>query len=191
MIERLRYFVSRNRILTSTALAAGLWLSAKPGILSVAMGLPVILLGETIRTWSSGQIEKNKRLAMEGPYALTRNPLYLGNFFVGFGFSILAGRWFIPAIFLPAFAFVYLATIEAEEETLLRLFGAEFETYRATVPRFFPRLRFPIGISGPAGPLGGRFQWSLVRKHREFNTWLGILAGIALLLIKPLIINAP
>jgi protein-S-isoprenylcysteine O-methyltransferase Ste14 len=183
MIDRLRYFVSHHRILCSLFLAIGLWLLARPVPTSIFAGLPVILLGEGIRTWSSGQIEKNKRLAKEGPYALTRNPLYLGNFFLGLGFSIMAGHWVVIAVFLPTFAFIYSATIRSEEETLARLFGSEFETYKREVPRFFPRLR--------SGRIGGQFQWSLVRKHREFNTWLGVVAGIALMAIKPLVFGGP
>ena len=179
MIDRLRHFVGTHRISTSTALAAGLWLLARPDLASILTGFPLVLLGEGIRTWASGQIEKNKRLAREGPYALTRNPLYLGNFCLGVGFSVMAGRWLVPAIFLPTFAFIYGATIRAEEMTLQKLFGREFEAYRSSVPRFFPRL--------PSGPVGGRFRWDLVRKHREFDTWIGIVAGVAVLLLKPVL----
>ncbi len=177
MIERVRVLVSHHRIATSAVLASALWMLARPGLFSMLAGVPVVLMGEAIRTWSSGQIDKNKALATEGPYALTRNPLYLGNFFLGLGFSIMAGRWVVPVIFLPLFAFVYRATIRDEEETLMRLFGREFDAYRLSVPRFFPRL--------PSGPLGGQFEWSLVKKHREYNTWIGIGIGIVLMLIKP------
>ena len=183
MIDRLRYFVSHHRILCSLVLAIGLWLLARPVPASIFAGLPILLIGEGIRTWSSGQIEKNKTLAREGPYALTRNPLYLGNFFLGAGFSVMAGHWAVIAVFLSAFGFIYGATIRSEEETLARLFGAEYETYKKEVPRFFPRV--------PSGRIGGRFQWKLVRKHREFNTWLGIAAGIALMAIKPIVFGGP
>ena len=179
MIDRLRHFVGTHRIVTSMVLAAGLWFLARPALPSILAGFPLILVGEGIRTWASGQIEKNKRLAREGPYALTRNPLYLGHFFLGLGFCVMAGRWLVSVIFLPTFAFIYSATIRAEEETLQKLFGREFEAYRSSVPRFFPRFR--------SGPTGGRFRWDLVRKHREFNTWIGIGAGVTVLLLKPIL----
>jgi protein-S-isoprenylcysteine O-methyltransferase Ste14 len=177
MVAGLRKLVSHNRIWVSAFVFILFFLAARPTFLSMAIGLPVVLLGEAIRIWSSGHIVKNDSLTMSGPYRLTRNPLYVGNFFLGLGFVLMAGLPLMVLIFIPVFFFIYDATIAEEEKFLTQRYGEAFRSYQKTVPRFFPKLSF--------GALStGRFSWSLVRKHREMNTWLAILAGVLLFLFK-------
>ena len=152
------------------------------------IGIPFILLGETIRTWASGFIKKDKELAQEGPYALTRNPLYLGNFFIGVGFSIMANNLIILAIFLKVFTIVYLITIKNEEKYLFSKFGDAFLEYKRKVPVFFPIKIIPLSPplqKGGEGGLGNfNFDWQLVKKHREHHTWLGVAGCITIFIIK-------
>ena len=103
MLKTLKNIISHNRILTSVMLAIPFLFFARPGVLTLSMGLPVILLGEAIRIYASGYINKDKEITMDGPYSFTRNPLYLGNFFLGLGFSIAAGNVFSPIIFIILF----------------------------------------------------------------------------------------
>ncbi len=182
MISRFRYVVSHNRIITSVALGLLLFLFAKPTLLSIALGLPFLLLGEAIRIYSSGYIQKDSVLAREGPYSLTRNPLYLGNFFLGLGFVIMASRWYLIGIYLILFYFVYDSTIQEEERKLLEQFGRLYEEYAGRVPRFFPNGR-------AWGSWRGEFSWSLVKKHREVNTCYGIVLGIGFVLLKMIIVS--
>lgn len=168
--------VGRNRIVTSLLLGAAFWFFARPSFASIMAGIPFVLLGEAIRTWSSGYIRKNQELATAGPYALTRNPLYLGNGVMGFGFVVMGRSWALLLLFLFAFAFIYRSTIRQEEERLSAKFGERFSEYVKAVPRFFPRWRWPSA--------GGGFDWSLVMKHREHRTWLGILVVLVLMMIK-------
>lgn len=182
MFRILKNIISRNRILTSVILAIPFLLFARPGLLTLSIGLPVILLGETIRIYASGYINKDKEITMDGPYSLTRNPLYLGNFFLGLGFSIAAGNLFFPIIFTILFFFIYHATIEQEEAFLSDKFGDMYARYKAKTSRFFPT---PYSIRNSAK---GTFNWGLVKKHREYNTWIGILIGILLLVVKFLVV---
>ncbi len=167
----------RYRVPFSVFIGAVLVYLARPSFHSLAIGVPFVVLGEAVRVWSSGHIRKNRVLSMDGPYAYTRNPLYLGSFFIGLGFALMGNTFGVMAIYLTAFPLIYGGVIRSEENDLARVFGAEFVRYVRSVPRFIPRLtRTPQG--------GGRFDWSLVWKHREYQAWLGILGGIGLMAAK-------
>jgi protein-S-isoprenylcysteine O-methyltransferase Ste14 len=177
MVAWLKNLVSHNRIWVSAVIGIVIYLAARPTSLSMGIGLPVILLGEAVRVWSSGHIVKNDSLTTSGPYRLTRNPLYLGNFFLGLGFSIMSGLPLIIFLFIPIFLFIYQATIAEEEKFLSQKYGEAFKAYQKTVPRFFPKMSLSAFSTG-------RFSWSLVRKHREANTWIAIVVGVLLFLFK-------
>jgi protein-S-isoprenylcysteine O-methyltransferase Ste14 len=167
----------RYRIVLSGLIGILLIYLSRPTGTSVLAGLPLVILGEAIRTWSSGHIRKNKELATDGPYAHTRNPLYLGSFGIGSGFAVMGNSFWVLSIFLLAFGLVYWGVIRSEEEYLAGAFGARFEQYVQTVPRFLPRWsRSPYGAGG--------FDWALVWKHREYQAWAGIAGGVAILIIK-------
>jgi protein-S-isoprenylcysteine O-methyltransferase Ste14 len=141
----------------------------------VAAGLPVALAGLALRAWACGHLAKNERLATTGPFAYTRNPLYLGTLVVAAGFALAGGSWWLAALFSVYFVAVYLPVIGEEESHLRHLFP-EYTAYAARVPRLVPRLR--------AAEWGGRFQWALYRRNREYQALLAWLAGAALLGIK-------
>lgn len=177
IITWLRNLVSHNRILTSTLIGLLFFLAARPTFLSIFIGLPIVLIGEAIRTWSSGHIVKDNTLTISGPYGLTRNPLYFGNFILGLGFVIMSGVVFLLFVFLPIFFFIYDATITKEERFLAEHYGDYFKVYKKRVPRFFPKMD-RVAFSN------GTFDWYLVKKHREKNTWFAILGGILLFVFK-------
>lgn len=167
----------RYRIPLSFVFGISVLIWAKPTLASVISGLPAAVLGEALRTWSSGHIKKNKELATDGPYAYTRNPLYLGSFLMGLGFVIMADNLYILIAFLVGFSLIYHAVVRGEEAGLERTFGRGFRDYRDRVPRFFPRFR-----RDPYGT--GLFEWRLVQKHREYRAWLGITGGLIFILLK-------
>ncbi|HTN43412.1 MAG TPA: isoprenylcysteine carboxylmethyltransferase family protein [Nitrospiria bacterium] len=169
--------VRQHRIVLSGVIGAVLIYLSRPTVGSLLAGLPFVLVGEAIRTWSSGYIRKNKALATDGPYAHTRNPLYLGSFGIGVGFVVMGNSVWVLVIFLSAFGLVYWGVIRSEEDYLARVFGARFEEYVRTVPRFLPRwTRSPYEAGG--------FDWALVWKHREYQAWAGIAGGVAILIVK-------
>jgi protein-S-isoprenylcysteine O-methyltransferase Ste14 len=153
-----------------------MWL-AKPNTLSISMGAIVIASGLLLRGLASGHVRKNEHLATTGPYAYTRNPLYLGSILIAVGFGIAGRNWWVAAILILFFIAVYLPVIRSEEEFLRAKFP-EFESYAASVPRLLPRL----SASSPAGT----FSWQLYRKHREHNALLGA-AFLLLVLVAKLV----
>lgn len=141
------------------------------------LGIPIIFLGELVRIWSQGSIQKKVRLSDSGPYAYTRNPLYLGNFLIGLGFVTIFSNLLLMAIFLVGFFFIYNDTIKKEEEYLSGAYGPLFQTYCDQVPRFFPGLRPYANRSGYP------FDPKLVLHHGEPITVCAlILISIALYL---------
>lgn len=180
--------IKSNRVILSF-LTGGLFVYySAPTIRSILFGIPFIFLGEVIRTWASGFIKKAKEVAQEGPYALTRNPLYLGTFFIGLGFSLISNNPVILILFLIIFSFVYSVTIKNEEKELAGKFGDPYIAYKMSVPVFFPGISCILSLpslilhSNRAGEAS--FDWQLVKKHKEFHAWIGIIGVIIIFLFK-------
>ena len=113
-----------------------IWL-AKPTRTSIVLGVGVAFPGLLVRAWASGHVEKNEQLATSGPYAHTRNPLYLGSLILGAGFALAARSWWIGVVIVFFFAVIYVPVIRAEERFLHSRFP-EFENYANHVPVLFP-----------------------------------------------------
>lgn len=154
------------------------WL-ARPTWRSIALGAIGIVLGLLIRALASGHVRKNEELATSGPYAYTRNPLYLGSLLMGVGFAIAARNWWILAALFVMFFAIYLPVIR-DEEAFLRQKFAQFEEYARRVPRMFPKI---AGHSDVESDASG-FSLNLYMKHREYNALLGTAAMAAALMLK-------
>lgn len=142
------------------------------------VGIPLIILGEAIRIWSHGYIEKIKELATEGPYAYVRNPLYTGNFLVGLGFCFILWHPFFLAIYVVGFYLVYWVTVKGEEQRLISKFEGLYKEYLKFVPRFIPRF-IPYAGRGKGG-----FVWSRLWEHGEHITILAILNLLILVYLR-------
>ena len=152
------------------------WL-ARPTWRSMTLGAIVILPGLLIRGLASGHVHKNESLATSGPYAYTRNPLYLGSLLIGLGFAVAARSWWVGIALVVMFFAIYLPVIRDEEIFLRRKFP-EFDEYSQRAPRLFPRLNRASGESF-AG-----FSLDLYLKHREYNALLGAVTMMAALAAK-------
>lgn len=147
-------------------------------------------LGLAIRASAAGFIHKDRELTVSGPYARTRNPLYLGSFLLGLGITIAGGRWIFVVVFLVFFAVVYSQVIRQEAAHLAESFGPTYEEYARSVPLFLPR---PTRWPGPAGAFGGepadrpRFSIERWRRNREYEALLGAVAGFAGLVVRMLV----
>ena len=93
---------------------------AQPTVWTLVVGAIVALPGLGLRAWASGHLKKNESLATTGPYAFTRNPLYLGSFIMGLGFTIAAGRAFLVLIFIIMILGIYLPVMRVESRDALR-----------------------------------------------------------------------
>lgn len=151
--------------------------AAKPQAATLAIGSGVALLGLATRAWAAGCLEKNQNLAMRGPYALTRNPLYLGSFILALGFAIASANMVLGAGLMVVFLLVYWPVILREEAFLKEKFRATYPDYARDVPLFFPDLR-------KLKAAGNGFRLQLYRRNHEYQAALGFAAMILLLILK-------
>jgi protein-S-isoprenylcysteine O-methyltransferase Ste14 len=156
-------------------------LTAHPSVHSLLWSLLGTVPGLALRAYASGYVTKNEELTTTGPYAYTRNPLYLGSMLLAFGFAVAAHSWWTALALAILFALIYWPTIRSEEEFLRGRFP-EYEEYSRRVPRLLPRLTRahpPV-----ASEVTGGFSGALYRKHREYNAALGALSIYAVLLLR-------
>jgi hypothetical protein len=129
-------------------------------------------------------VTKNTELTTTGPYAYTRNPLYLGSMLIAFGFAVAAHSWWTALALAILFTLIYWPTIRSEEE-FLRGHFSDFAEYCRRVPRLIPRFTPAAPVAEKTEPrIGGGFSGALYRKHREYNAILGSLCIYAVLLVR-------
>lgn len=159
------------------------WL-ARPTWRFIALGAILIVPGLLLRALASGHVRKNEALATSGPYAYTRNPLYLGSLLMGIGFAVAARSWWVGVALVVMFFAIYLPVI-GDEESFLRQRFPEFDEYARRVPRMFPRI---LQRADTPEPSAG-FSFDLYRKHREYNALLGALAMLAGLIVRMILLK--
>jgi protein-S-isoprenylcysteine O-methyltransferase Ste14 len=178
-------WVQRWRVPLGFVCAAVFIIFAKPNARSLAIGGAVALVGLGVRAWASGHIRKNDRLAVYGPYAHTRNPLYLGSFVLGLGFTIAASSSLLlfvglGSLFAALFLGIYIPVMRVEASTLAELFGEEYAKYAAAVPLLFPRpTPYKVDDAPPT-----RFDAGLYMRYREYRAALGLLLAWCVLMLK-------
>jgi protein-S-isoprenylcysteine O-methyltransferase Ste14 len=168
-------FVARLRVPSGFILVAALAWFSRPSLTSLAYGIPVSIAGLALRGWAAGHLAKNQQLATGGPYAFTRNPLYLGTLLVAAGLAIAARSAGLAILFAAVFIFVYLPVIVLEEQHLRTLFP-EYADYAARVPALLPFRK--------RRPAVARFHWPLYWKNQEYQAFLGFALGLAWLFWK-------
>src|SRR6266571_8541537 len=169
-------WMQRWRVPLGFACAALFFLLARPRPLTLIIGAVVALPGLALRAWASGYLRKNDALATAGPYAYTRNPLYLGSFLIGLGFTVSSGRLILALVFLALFAGIYVPVMRVESQTLADLFGENYRRYAEEVPIFFPRLSPYI-----ANEEAATFDVNLYRRYREYRAAFGLVIAWVLL----------
>jgi protein-S-isoprenylcysteine O-methyltransferase Ste14 len=132
-------------------------------------GFVVSMIGELIQLWSFASLDKNSDLAIRGPYALVRNPMYLGRYFILLGFLMLLGAWWVLVLYSVAYWFYMDTRVEREEAHLRPIFGARYDEYCAKVRRFIP------GAPLPGQPVA-YWNWTLFRQNNALVNLLGTLA---------------
>jgi protein-S-isoprenylcysteine O-methyltransferase Ste14 len=177
--------MQRWRVPLGFGCAALFFLFGRPRPLTLVVGAAVALPGLALRAWAIGYLRKNEALATDGPYAHTRNPLYLGSFLIGLGFTIASGRFILGILFAALFLGIYVPVMRVEAKTLAELFGADYQQYATEVPMFVPRL------SPYRNRLAGRkkFDSSLYRRYREYRALLGLVVAWVVLALKSFLIK--
>lgn len=173
-------WIQRWRVPLGFLCAALFIFLAQPRLKALLIGGTISVLGLAIRAWASGHIRKNDALATSGPYAYTRNPLYLGSFLLGLGFTIGSGWWPLGFLFAALFLGIYFPVMRVESATLAAIFGTEYQRYASEVPVFFPRFTpFRYGEAQST-----KFDSALYMRYREYRATLGLLVAWAILAFK-------
>ena len=169
----------RVRVPLGFVFAGVFLLLAHPSARSLGASLALVLPGLALRGYASGYVKKNAELTMTGPYAWTRNPLYLGSMLIAFGFAAGARSPLLAAALACLFALIYLPVIRGEEQ-YLRTHFAEFAGYARQVPRLLP---WRLPARRKVSPTG-RFDPALFQKHREYNAGIGAAALYLVLIVR-------
>ena len=168
-----RKFWMRWRVRLGYPVAIIYWLFATPTWRSIAYGTIVVVFGLLVRAVAAGYLRKDRELAVTGPYALTRNPLYLGSAILAAGFVVASHSWVAGLLVSLYFGVFYYAVMRNEEEDLRTHFGADFDAYASRVPLFVPNIFASGGSQSPAnsvigGKANGGFSWEQYRRNREY-----------------------
>lgn len=170
--------VQRFRVPGGFLLAAVFLYLANPTWTSFLLGLPLSAAGLALRTWAAGHLRKDESLVSSGPYAWTRNPLYLGTFLIAAGCAAASAQPLVLVAVFALFILIYVPVMEQEEEHLLKLFPGYTE-YASRVPLLFPKR--------PSAKPPVRYQGELWRRNKEWKAWYGFLAVEVFLLASVLL----
>lgn len=164
-------FLARWRVFLGFVLAAlVLWL-ATPTPLSLAIGAAIAVLGEALRLWAAGHLEKSKEVTRSGPYRYTRHPLYLGSSLIGIGMAEASNNLVVAIVVAGYLVLTLTAAMRSEEAHLREKFGDAYDAY----------------AEKRSAPMERRFSWQRAIHNREHHTIAGLLAGMALLAGKMLL----
>lgn len=177
MSSKFKKLLQKSRVSLGFIFSILFLIFAKPTFLTLAIGVSIAFIGLLIRAWSSGHIRKNQTLAVSGPYRYTRNPLYVGSFLLGLGFTIASGYWWVVLLFAVWFLGIYFPVMSVESDELTAIFGDEYKEYAEKVSMFFP------WFSNYKSD-GKKFEKGLYMRYREYQAGLGFLFVTAVLAAK-------
>jgi len=172
-------FFVRWRVRLGYPLAIAVLWFARPSLLSVLSGVLMGLFGLWLRAYAAGFLHKQEVLTVTGPYAYTRNPLYLGSAILALSAAIAMRSWISASILCVYFAIVYSIVMRREEMELHLRHGAAFEEYSRAVPLFLPRLT-AVKLPGDAA---ASFSLAQYKKNHEWQAAVGFLFLLAVLFV--------
>jgi hypothetical protein len=167
-VADLARFLARWRVPLGYALALLAFWLADPTPQALAIGGLVASIGEALRIWAAGHLEKGREVTSSGPYAFTRHPLYVGSTIMGTGFAIAAASVVVAILVIAYLAVTITAAIRSEEAHLTDKFGANYPAYR----------------EGTATPVARRFSLERAVRNREYRALSGVVATFVLLAAK-------
>jgi protein-S-isoprenylcysteine O-methyltransferase Ste14 len=163
--------LARLRVPLGLASAAVGMVLARPTVSSLLVGGAIAVVGEAIRVWASGHIEKGREVTRSGPYRFVRHPLYLGSAIIGIGFMIAARNVWVALLVSAYLATTLLSAMRSEEAALDAKFGGEYSAYRA----------------GRAEPVDRPFSLARLSANREHRAIAGLALGLGLLYLRSLL----
>lgn len=178
----LKDVLNRLRVRIGLFLAIAVVFLAHPTWMSILLGVCISFIGLSVRAWASGHLIKDKTLAVSGPYRYSRNPLYVGNFFLGIGIVAGARSWWVLGLFIIYYGVFYPLIIRRERDSMRDLFPQQYEEYRKKVPLFFPSIRKHL-------PAKGKFSRALYMRNKEYRALQGTILIWLVLAAKLFILN--
>lgn len=161
-------FLARWRVFLGFVFAAiALWL-ATPTPMSLLAGAAVAMIGESIRLWAAGHLEKSKEVTRSGPYRFTRHPLYLGSSLIGIGFAIASNHLVVAIIVVAYLLLTLTAAMRSEEAHLRDKFGDAYDAY----------------VEKRSAPMDRPFSWQRALHNREHHTFAGLAGALLILALK-------
>jgi protein-S-isoprenylcysteine O-methyltransferase Ste14 len=183
-----RKFWMRWRVRLGYPVALVFVVLASPTRHWIAMGVALAGVGLLIRAIAAGHLRKDRELATAGPYARTRNPLYLGSAFLAAGFAVAGHSWWAGSLIVCYFAVFYYAVMKNEEADLHVRFDALFDNYARKVPLFLPNF-FSAGYMPPGSESENQFSWPQYVRNREYRALLGTVAGFGVVWLRMLVMR--
>ena len=178
--ERWAKLAARTRVPVCITLAVAACALSKPTAESLLAGIFIGTAGLAVRAWAAGHLRKNEELAVSGPYAHVRNPLYVGSLLAGVGLGVATAYLVLSAVIATVFLAWFLPVVREEEDHMRKILPGFIE-YEQRVPRFLPTL-------APRYASRTSFEWRLFLRNREYTALLGFAALAAILGLK-LILN--
>jgi protein-S-isoprenylcysteine O-methyltransferase Ste14 len=179
-----RKFWMRWRVRLGYPIALVYLVLASPTPHWIATGAALAGFGLIVRALAAGHLRKDRELATSGPYARTRNPLYLGSAFMAAGFAIAGHSWWAGGLIMIYFGVFYYAVMKNEEADLSLRFGASFDSYAQRVPLFFPTL-LGGGYEGSSQTRQEQhFSWDQYLRNREYRALIGTVGALAIVWLR-------
>ena len=160
--------LARWRVPLGFLAAASALAFAHPSWATWRAGVAIALIGESIRIWAAGHLEKGREVTRTGPYRWTGHPLYLGSSIMALGVALACRSVLVAAVALVYMASTITAAVRTEEAFLRRTFGETYDRYRLS-----------MGEPGTR-----RFSLARAMRNREYRAVAGLVGGFALLALK-------
>ena len=161
-------FLTRFRVFLGFVFAALALYLATPTPTTLLIGASVSVVGELLRLWAAGHLEKSREVTRSGPYQFTRHPLYLGSSLIGIGFAIAANHIVVAVMVVAYLLLTLTAAMRSEEAHLREKFGDAYDAY----------------VEKRSEPMQRRFSWRRAIYNREHHSIAGLVAGLLILAVK-------
>lgn len=163
--------LARWRVFLGFVFAAIVMWQATPTRNSLLFGAAIAVIGECLRLWAAGHLEKGREVTRSGPYRHTRHPLYLGSSIIGVGIAVASHHLVVAAMVVGYMLLTLTAAMRSEEAHLREKFGDAYDAY----------------AEKRAAPMDRPFSWPRAIGNREHHTMIGLATGLALLALKSVI----
>lgn len=160
--------LARWRVFLGFVFAAVVLWFATPTPRSLAVGAAIAVVGELLRTWAAGHLEKSKEVTSSGPYRFTRHPLYLGSSLIGVGLAVASHHAIVAGLIVAYLLATLTAAMRSEEAHLREKFGDAYDAY----------------AEKRVAPIDRAFSWARAMHNREHHTIAGLVVGLGLLAMK-------